>query len=50
MVQLTNDEEEMIKISEAHTFSTGLHSGMSLPNSQVTSILKALGSSPCWGV
>lgn len=50
VVELTRGEEEVIKISEAHTFSTGLHSEIFLPNSQATSILKPLGSSLCWGV
>lgn len=31
MVELTNGEEEATKISEAHIFSTGLHSEISLP-------------------
>lgn len=34
-VELTSDEEEVIKISEAHTFSTGLHSEISLPNGDI---------------
>lgn len=50
VVELTNGEEKVIKISDAHTFSTGLHSEISLPNGQATSILKPLGSSLCWGV
>lgn len=48
--ELTRGEEEVIKISDAHTFSTGLHSEISIPKGKATSTLKPLGSSLCWGV